>query len=88
MDYKSEVKKIGWNKKEVANRVESLIEKEIIDTKDELTDNVSTVIEKEDDNHILNEFLNKKQSEGNRLLKIYHSTYGKMGQFLLSKFSI
>lgn len=46
MDYKSEIKKIGWNKKEVANRVESLIEEEIIDTKDELTDDVSTIIEK------------------------------------------
>ncbi|WP_436950487.1 hypothetical protein [Staphylococcus xylosus] len=59
MDYKSEIKKIGSNKKEVANRVESLIEEEIIDTKDELTDDVSTVIEKEDNNPVLNEFLNK-----------------------------
>jgi hypothetical protein len=44
MDYKSEIKKISWNKKEVANRVESLIEEELIDTKDDLTEDVSTVI--------------------------------------------
>ncbi|MFQ3801664.1 hypothetical protein BU097_02240 [Staphylococcus xylosus] len=59
MNYKKEIEKIGWNKKEVANRVESLIEDETIDAKDEITEDVSTVVEKEDDNPILNEFLNK-----------------------------
>ncbi|MGW8036788.1 hypothetical protein [Staphylococcus xylosus] len=59
MDYKSEIKKIGWNKKEVANRVESLIEEKVIDIKEDVTEDLSVVVEKENNNPILNEFLNK-----------------------------
>ncbi|MCD8843562.1 hypothetical protein [Staphylococcus gallinarum] len=59
MDYKNEIEKIGWNTKEVANRVESLIEEKVIDIKEDVTEDLSVVIEKENNNPILNEFLNK-----------------------------
>lgn len=59
MDYKKEIEKMGWNNKEVTNRVESLIEEKVIDTKEEVTEDLSVVVEKENNNPILNEFLNK-----------------------------
>ncbi|MCD8825448.1 hypothetical protein BUZ11_13885 [Staphylococcus gallinarum] len=59
MDYKNEIEKIGWNTKEVANRVESLIEEKVIDIKEDVTEDLSVVIENENNNPILNEFLNK-----------------------------
>ncbi|MEX6127714.1 hypothetical protein [Staphylococcus saprophyticus] len=45
--------------KEVTNRVESLIEEKVIDIKEEVTEDLSVVVEKENNNPILNEFLNK-----------------------------
>ncbi|MFK3830910.1 hypothetical protein [Staphylococcus saprophyticus] len=59
MYYKKEIEKIGWNTKEVANRVESLIEEKVIDIKEDVTEDLSVVVEKENNNPILNEFLNK-----------------------------
>ncbi|MEX6292491.1 hypothetical protein AB6F27_10210 [Staphylococcus saprophyticus] len=59
MDYKKESEKMGWNTKEVTNRVESLIEEKVIDIKEEVTEDLSVVVEKENNNPILNEFLNK-----------------------------
>lgn len=66
MDYKKEIEKMGWNNKEVTNRVESLIEEKVIDIKEEVTDikeevteDLSVGVEKENNNPILNEFLNK-----------------------------
>ncbi|WP_241963517.1 hypothetical protein, partial [Staphylococcus saprophyticus] len=59
MDYKKEIEKIGWNTKEVANRVESLIEEKVIDIKEDVTEELSVVVEKENNNPLLNEFLNK-----------------------------
>lgn len=59
MDYKKEIEKIGWNTKEVANRVESLIEEKVIDVKEDVTEDLSVVVKKENNNSILNEFLNK-----------------------------
>ncbi|WP_436950489.1 hypothetical protein WKW46_12775 [Staphylococcus xylosus] len=59
MDYKKEIEKIGWNTKEVANRVESLIGEKVIDVKEDVTEDLSVVVEKENNNPILNEFLNK-----------------------------
>lgn len=59
MDYKKEIEKMGWNNKEVTNRVESLIEEKVIDIKEEVTEDLSVVVEKENNNPILNEFLNK-----------------------------
>ena len=59
MDYKKKKKKMGWNTKEVTNRVESLIEEKVIDIKEEVTEDLSVVVEKENNNPILNEFLNK-----------------------------
>ena len=59
MDYKNEIEKIGQNTKEVANRVESLIEEKVIDIKEDVTEDLSVVIENENNNPILNEFLNK-----------------------------
>ncbi|WP_436881796.1 hypothetical protein [Staphylococcus gallinarum] len=59
MDYKNEIEKIGWNTKEVANRVESLIEEKVIDIREDVTEDLSVVIENENNNPILNEFLNK-----------------------------
>ena len=50
------LKKIGWNTKEVANRVESLIEEKVIDIKEDVTEDLSVVIENENNNPILNEF--------------------------------
>ena len=47
MDYKKEIEKIGWNTKEVANRVESLIEEKVIDIKEDVTEDLSVVVEKE-----------------------------------------
>ena len=47
MDYKKEIEKIGWNTKEVTNRVESLIEEKVIDIKEEVTEDLSVVVEKE-----------------------------------------
>lgn len=59
MNYKKEIEKIGWNTKEVANRVESLIEEKVIDVKEDVTEDLSVIVEKENNNPILNEFLNK-----------------------------
>ena len=59
MDYKKAIEKIGWNTKEVANRVESLIEEKVIDIKEDVTEDLSVVVEKENNNPLLNEFLNK-----------------------------
>lgn len=59
MDYKKEIEKMGWNTKEVTNRVESLIEEKVIDIKEEVTEDLSVVVEKENNNPIFNEFLNK-----------------------------
>ena len=59
MDYKKEIEKIGWNTKEVANRVESLIEEKVIDIKEEVTEYLSEVVVKENKNTLLNEFFNK-----------------------------
>lgn len=59
MDYKKEIEKMGWNNKEVTNRVESLIEEKVIDIKEEVTEDLSVGVEKENNNPILNEFLNK-----------------------------
>lgn len=59
MDYKKEIEKMAWNTKEVTNRVESLIEEKVIDIKEEVTEDLSVVVEKENNNPILNEFLNK-----------------------------
>ncbi|MGW7900003.1 hypothetical protein ACWEZE_09585 [Staphylococcus shinii] len=59
MDYKKELDKIGWNKKEVKNRVESLIEDEVISEKEDATKNIEDMVEKENNNSTLNEFLNK-----------------------------
>ena len=59
MDYKKEIEKMDWNNKEVTNRVESLIEEKVIDIKEEVTEDLSVVVEKENNNPILNEFLNK-----------------------------
>lgn len=59
MDYKKEIEKIGWNTKEVANRVESLIEEKVINIKEDVTEDLSVVVEKESNNPILNVFLNK-----------------------------
>ena len=58
MDYKKEIEKMGWNNKGVTNRVESLIEEKVIDIKEEVTEDISVVVEKENNNPILNEFLN------------------------------
>ncbi|GGB91571.1 hypothetical protein [Staphylococcus nepalensis] len=59
MNYKKEIDKIGWNTKEVENRVESLIEDEVISSKEDDAENIEDIIEKEDNNPTLNEFLNK-----------------------------
>lgn len=59
MNYKKEIEKIGWNTKEVANRVESLIEEKVIDIKEDVTEDLSVIVEKENNNPLLNEFLNK-----------------------------
>lgn len=59
MNYKKEIEKIGWNTKEAANRVESLIEEKVIDVKEDVTEDLSVIVEKENNNPILNEFLNK-----------------------------
>lgn len=59
MDYKKEIEKMGWNNKEVTNRVESLIEEKVIDIKEKVTEDLSVAVEKENNNPILNEFLNK-----------------------------
>ena len=59
MDYKKEIEKMGWNNKEVTNRVESLIEEKVIDIKEDVTEDLSVVVEKENNNPLLNEFLNK-----------------------------
>ncbi|PKI12368.1 hypothetical protein CW743_07900 [Staphylococcus shinii] len=59
MDYKKELDKIGWNKKEVKNRVESLIEDEVISEKEDAAKNIEDIVEKENNNSTLNEFLNK-----------------------------
>ncbi|MBO3064369.1 hypothetical protein AABD42_11540 [Staphylococcus shinii] len=59
MNYKKELDKIGWNKKEVKNRVESLIEDEVISKKEDAAKNIEDIVEKENNNSTLNEFLNK-----------------------------
>ncbi|MDW8564874.1 MULTISPECIES: hypothetical protein [Staphylococcus] len=59
MNYKKELDKIGWNKKEVKNRVESLIEDEVISEKEDAAKNIEDIVEKENNNSTLNEFLNK-----------------------------
>ncbi|MDW8570910.1 hypothetical protein AABD40_10195 [Staphylococcus shinii] len=59
MNYKNELDKIGWNKKEVKNRVESLIEDEVISKKEDAAKNIEDIVEKENNNSTLNEFLNK-----------------------------
>lgn len=59
MDYKKEINKIGWNSKEVENRIESLIDDGFINSKENDNENIENLIEKESDNSTLNEFLNK-----------------------------
>ncbi|MGW8002188.1 hypothetical protein BU110_10935 [Staphylococcus shinii] len=59
MNYKKELDKIGWNKKEVKNRVESLIEDEVISEKEDAAKNIEDIVEKENNNSTFNEFLNK-----------------------------
>lgn len=59
MNYKKELDKIGWDKKEVKNRVESLIEDEVISEKEDAAKNIEDIVEKENNNSTLNEFLNK-----------------------------
>ncbi|WP_231098999.1 hypothetical protein, partial [Staphylococcus cohnii] len=59
MDYKKEINKIGWNLKEVENRIESLIDDGFISSKENDNENIENLIEKESDNSTLNEFLNK-----------------------------
>lgn len=59
MNYKKKLDKIGWNKKEVKNRVESLIEDEVISEKEDAAKNIEDIVEKENNNSTLNEFLNK-----------------------------
>lgn len=46
MNYKKELDKIGWNKKEVKNRVESLIEDEVISKKEDAAKNIEDIVEK------------------------------------------
>ncbi|WP_182477870.1 hypothetical protein [Staphylococcus shinii] len=46
-------------KKEVKNRVESLIEDEVISEKEDAAKNIEDIVEKENNNSTLNEFLNK-----------------------------
>ncbi|MFW0761969.1 hypothetical protein [Staphylococcus cohnii] len=59
MDYEKEINKIGWNSKEVENRIESLIDDGFISSKENDNENIENLIEKESDNSTLNEFLNK-----------------------------
>lgn len=61
MNYKKEIKKIGWNTKEVANRVDSLIEENVIDAKDKINEDVEKIVKNGEDNAILNEFLNNNK---------------------------
>ncbi|MGG8953321.1 MULTISPECIES: hypothetical protein [Staphylococcus] len=56
---KKEINKIGWNSKEVENRIESLIDDGFISSKENDNENIENLIEKESDNSTLNEFLNK-----------------------------
>lgn len=61
MNYKKEIKKIGWSTKEVANRLDSLIEEKAIDAKDVINEDMEKIIKKGEDSAILNEFLNNNK---------------------------